>query len=162
MSLWDDFVEMTQTVFAPLEDKFGFSRLPPKYPFVDYDSSTLRISLHYDSEWHCELEVAIHRKADIGTRKHSTGISPLMAIHDPAAWETHTAPYPKDRQSLESSLLTMRGLLFKYGASLLAGDLRDLDKVDALERQVEAELGKPDNTTDYKGIVRQVILRYHN
>jgi hypothetical protein len=162
MSLWDDFVEMTQRVFAPLEDKFGFKRQPPNYPFVDYDSSTLRISLCYDPERRHELDIAIRRKTDVGTRKPSTGISPLMSIHDPAAWETYSSPYPKDRQSLESSLLTTRDLLFKYGASLLAGDLSDLDKIDGLQKQVEAELRKLGSSTGYKEAVKRAILKYHN
>jgi hypothetical protein len=29
MSNWDDFVEISQTVFAPLENKFGFQRQTP-------------------------------------------------------------------------------------------------------------------------------------
>ncbi len=55
----------------------------------------------------------------------------------------------------------MKEQLFKYGASLLSGDMRDLDKLDRLEKQLEIELGKSGRKADYKDTVRQVILRFH-
>jgi hypothetical protein len=161
MNLWDDFVELTQAVFAPLENDFGFQRLPPKQPFAIYESPTLQVSLYYDLGRHSELDLRIQRAADVGTRKPSRGISSLMAIHDPAAWDTYSISYPKDRKSLESSLLAMREQLLKYGTSLLAGDMGDLGKLDHLEEQVEIELGQSGRDANYKDTVRQVILRFY-
>ena len=161
MSLWDDFVELSQTVFAPLEESFGFQRRPPTRPFVHYDSSSLQISFFYDCSRDHELDVAFRRKADVGTQKPSYGLSSLMAIHDPAAWETYVSSFPNDKHALKSSLLAMKDLLFRYGASLIAGDESDLGKCDELEKQVAAEFGRSDSSGDYKSRVRQVILRFH-
>ncbi len=161
MSLWDDFVELTQIIFAPLEDRFGFKRLSPSNPFIYYDSPTLRISLFYDTSRGCELDMGIMRKADIGTQKPSYGLSPLMAIYDPEVWKVYRGSYPNDKQSLRSSLLEMKELLFKYGASILVGDETDLDRCDALQKLVEEELGKPASNVGYMDSVEQVVLRYH-
>ncbi|MFM2293678.1 MAG: hypothetical protein RLZZ350_91, partial [Verrucomicrobiota bacterium] len=159
--LWNDFVEISQTVFAPLEKKFGFRRLPPKEPFVNYESSCLQIRLFYADtrEGKGELDMAIRRLIDVGTQKKSTHVSGLMAIYDPVAWENHSMSFATDRQSLESVLLATRENLFKYGASLLAGDLSDLDKLDCLEKALEKELGKH-RGGDYKSIVKQGVLNF--
>jgi hypothetical protein len=160
MSNWDDFVEISQTVFAPLENKFGFQRQTPKQPFVDYDSSNLKVSLFYDVTRGGELDIAIRRMVDVGTQKPSMSISSLMAIYDPASWETYRSPFVNNRPSLERFLSEMKEHLFKYGASLLVGDLRDFDTSDRINKEVSKELGKH-RSGDYLSIVKQVVLNFH-
>ena len=160
MSNWDDFVEISQTVFAPLENKFGFQRQTPKQPFVDYDSSNLKVSLFYDVTRGGELDIAIRRMDDVGKQKPSMGISSLMAIYDPASWETYRSPFVNDRTSLERFLTEMKEHLFKYGASLLAGDLNDFNTSDCINKVIAQELGKRSGG-DYMSTVKQAVLNFH-
>jgi hypothetical protein len=154
MDPWDKFVEDAQVVFAALEHRFGFHRQTPSRPFIHYDSSSIRISLFYEpGSRDGGPDLGIRRKTEVETRKASYGLSSLVAVQDPVAWQSPQAPPPPTLEMLWQTLI-------KYGDPLLKGDCTLLDKADALEAQLAQQLGKPSQKS-YTELVRRTIFRYH-
>ena len=159
MSNWEECARLTAVVFAPLEERFGFNRLPPSEPFIHYDSSRLRVSIFFDTTRGCELDLGIMRKRDVGTAKPSYGLSALLALHDPDEWASYRSATPPNTAALQAALEKMKNLLLKHGTSLLSGNETDLDDSDRLDREIEGELAK--HKAPYMDTVRQVVLKHH-
>jgi hypothetical protein len=157
---WNDLLDIVDRNFKYLETEFAFRKVSTQCPFVEYESSFIRIGIYYDIGVRNELDVRIWPLQKIGKRESSFGIGSLVDLHNPDDPENRESPFPNTKKQLEMEVQTYARLLRKYGSDVLRGDLRDLLVLHKAGEEIGTILGTPKPGKSYVEIVKEVTRKY--
>ena len=135
MKLWDDFIAIVDRHFKYLETDFGFKRVSTELPFVNYESPYLRVFIFLELGGRSELDLGFESvEQKYRPPRGSFGIDMLIDLHEPTKERAHIYP-AYTLEGLEAAMKELAESLLTYGANMLRGDLRDLVRLQELERE---------------------------
>lgn len=132
---WNEFVAIVVRKFEYLETDYGFRLSAAKEPFVEYESSSLRINVFWDRSRRHELDLGVVPLRQVDRAFFDFGIESLAKRWDRKKGNKYVTRYPTSEKELEAGVQEMADLLRKHGENLLKGDLRDLFAIAEEDRR---------------------------
>ena len=138
--MWNYFVQKVAMYFGFLETEYGFVCSSTKPPFVNFESSRLRVLVYYDHTNRHELDLAIKRLDHDSRQSHDISVGSLIRLRDGQDSASYEEAYPNSEAELDRELSKLAGLLREYGPPLIAGDMSVFDRFDKIDTETQERL----------------------